>query len=233
MSDDGVPHDAPVAGVRSAAARCSSRLAGELDLYNSHVVREALLEAAGRGPERLLVELSEVEFIDSTALGVLIEARSRLADGRAFMLVAPNSRRAAPWRSPGSTGISPCTTRSTRRSRRLSKRVPRGHVWGQELISKWFCEDEDHAEVEEGEVVVGFAVAAGRDPSFRFQPGVGSFDGPAVSCLRVTCFDPSFLAAPDLADDLARGDRLPGATALADPCSISRSRSPYASAPES
>ncbi len=36
-----------------------------------------------------MVDLSEVEFIDSTALGVLIEARSRFANGRAFLLAAP------------------------------------------------------------------------------------------------------------------------------------------------
>jgi anti-anti-sigma factor len=33
--------------------------------------------------------LSEVEFIDSTALGVLIEARTRLENRRAFLLAAP------------------------------------------------------------------------------------------------------------------------------------------------
>jgi hypothetical protein len=48
------------------------------------------------------------------------------------------------------------------------------------VISKWFGEDEDHAEVEEGEVVVGFAVAAGGDAAFCFQPGVGAFDREAV-----------------------------------------------------
>ena len=56
---------------------------------------------------------------------------------------------------------------------------------GQELISKWLGEDEDHAEVEEGEVVVGFAVAAGGDAAFCFQPGVGAFDRPAVTGLWV------------------------------------------------
>jgi anti-sigma B factor antagonist len=90
LSHGGVPHDAPVAGVEERGGALLVRLAGELDLYNSGVMRDALLEAAARAPERLLVELSEVEFIDSTALGVLIEARSRLADRRTFMLVAPN-----------------------------------------------------------------------------------------------------------------------------------------------
>jgi len=62
------------------------RLGGELDLYNAHEVREVLLEECARGPERVVVELSDVKFIDSTALGVLIEARTKLPNRRAFLL---------------------------------------------------------------------------------------------------------------------------------------------------
>ena len=65
------------------------RLAGELDLYNAHLVRDALLEAARENPERLVVDLGEVSFLDSTALGVLIEARTTLENRRAFLLAAP------------------------------------------------------------------------------------------------------------------------------------------------
>jgi len=65
------------------------RLAGELDLYNANEVRSALLEEAANAPERIVVDLSQVQFIDSTALGVLIEARSKLANRRAFLLAAP------------------------------------------------------------------------------------------------------------------------------------------------
>jgi anti-sigma B factor antagonist len=65
------------------------RLAGELDLYNAEVVRDALTEAAEREPERVVVDLGEVSFLDSTALGVLIEARGKLANRRSFLLAAP------------------------------------------------------------------------------------------------------------------------------------------------
>jgi anti-sigma B factor antagonist len=64
-------------------------LAGELDLYNADEVRRALLEACAAEPEVLVVDLGEVRFIDSTALGVLIEARSRMADRKGFRLAAP------------------------------------------------------------------------------------------------------------------------------------------------
>ncbi|MBD0339031.1 MAG: STAS domain-containing protein [Thermoleophilia bacterium] len=65
------------------------RLAGELDLYNAEVVRGALGEAAVRAPERLVVDLGEVSFLDSTALGVLIEARGKLENRSGFLLAAP------------------------------------------------------------------------------------------------------------------------------------------------
>ena len=89
MSESAGSHDAPVVGVEERGEAVIVRLAGELDLYNAHLVREALFEVAGRNPGRLVVDLAEVLFVDSTALGVLIEARSRLANRPSFLLVAP------------------------------------------------------------------------------------------------------------------------------------------------
>jgi anti-sigma B factor antagonist len=79
----------PIAGIARTDGSIVVSLAGELDLYNAHTVREALLECCAESPERLIVDLSGVRFIDSTALGVLIEARTRLENRRGFMLAAP------------------------------------------------------------------------------------------------------------------------------------------------
>jgi anti-sigma B factor antagonist len=79
----------PVLAVERVGAACLVRLGGELDLYNAQDVRGALIEAGGDLPQRIVVDLSEVEFIDSTALGVLIEARSKMVNGQAFLLAAP------------------------------------------------------------------------------------------------------------------------------------------------
>ena len=89
--DDGVARlrEHPVASVADRDGGLVVALQGELDLYNAPIVREALDEAVGRGPARLVVELSQTSFIDSTALGVLIEARSKLPNRRAFLLAAP------------------------------------------------------------------------------------------------------------------------------------------------
>jgi anti-sigma B factor antagonist len=80
---------APVLSVESLDGACVVRLAGELDLYNAPVVRKTLVEACTDGPAKVVVDLSEVEFIDSTALGVLIEARTRLPNRKGFLLAGP------------------------------------------------------------------------------------------------------------------------------------------------
>ena len=64
-------------------------LVGELDLYNAPEVRTVLLELASEQPERLVIDLSEVDFVDSTALGVLIEARMTLVNRQSFLLASP------------------------------------------------------------------------------------------------------------------------------------------------
>lgn len=71
--------------------------------------------------------------------------------------------------------------------------------------------------MEEGEVVVGFAVAAGGDAAFGFEPGVGAFDWEAVFGLWVGCAEPSCLSAQDLACWCSGRDRLALAAWLADP----------------
>ena len=81
--------EAPVAGITRNEGSVVVSLAGELDLYNAHEVRDALLECCAESPDRLVVDLSGVKFIDSTALGVLIEARTKLPNRRGFLLAAP------------------------------------------------------------------------------------------------------------------------------------------------
>jgi anti-sigma B factor antagonist len=78
-----------VLGVDTVGAARVVRLVGELDLYNAAQVRAGLAEACAETPERVVVDLSEVEFIDSTALGVLIETRTKLNNRGGLLLAAP------------------------------------------------------------------------------------------------------------------------------------------------
>jgi anti-sigma B factor antagonist len=81
--------ESPVAGVEQRKGGVVVSLAGELDLYNAETVRAALLDCCAEEPQLLVVDLEQVRFIDSTALGVLIEARSRMDNRSAFRLAAP------------------------------------------------------------------------------------------------------------------------------------------------
>jgi anti-sigma B factor antagonist len=78
--------EGPVRNVSEIRGSVIVELAGELDLYNAEELRSALHDAAARQPDRLVIDLSGVEFIDSTALGVLVEARRRLENRQAFLL---------------------------------------------------------------------------------------------------------------------------------------------------
>jgi anti-sigma B factor antagonist len=89
MTDEPRLNDHPVAGIERRSGAVVIHLVGELDLYNAPEVRAALLEVCAEQPERLVVDLAEVGFVDSTALGVLIEARTKLENRQTFLLAAP------------------------------------------------------------------------------------------------------------------------------------------------
>ena len=82
-------HEPPVGEIREVDGALVVELVGELDLYNAHLVRDELRTAAARKPKRLVLDLAAVTFVDSTGLGVLIEARTFMADPDAFLLVSP------------------------------------------------------------------------------------------------------------------------------------------------
>lgn len=64
------------------------KLRGSLDLATAPTVRAALSEATEKGGHHLIVDLTQLEFLDSTGLGVLIGAHRRAAEhGGSFRLV--------------------------------------------------------------------------------------------------------------------------------------------------
>jgi anti-sigma B factor antagonist len=80
--------DEPVLGSERRGEAIVVHLGGELDLYNAPTVRSALLDACTQQPERLIVDLADVRFVDSTVLGVLVETRTKLEHRRAFLLAS-------------------------------------------------------------------------------------------------------------------------------------------------
>jgi anti-sigma B factor antagonist len=57
---------------------------GDVDLYSAPELRQRLDELIGAGKTRVLVDLCDASFIDSTTLGVIVGAikRLRIHDGR-------------------------------------------------------------------------------------------------------------------------------------------------------
>ena len=62
---------------------------GDLDLASAPSLKWALADLQSAGSRHVVVDLARVSFIDSTALGVLIEARTKLENRRGFLLAAP------------------------------------------------------------------------------------------------------------------------------------------------
>ena len=86
---------------RAAVAKLTRELAlvsasGELDLYSAGCLRARIEEADTVGAVTVLVDLSEISFLDSAGLGVLVQETERL-EGRGHSLVLvtndPRTRR--------------------------------------------------------------------------------------------------------------------------------------------
>jgi anti-sigma B factor antagonist len=53
-------------------------VAGEVDLYSAPELKAHVIDAIDNGKTRIIVDLTNTTFIDSTTLGVLVGARKRL-----------------------------------------------------------------------------------------------------------------------------------------------------------
>ena len=82
---DRMPADFTIAITDASSGGVQIAVTGELDVVTTPALRDALNEAAARGGA-VALDLAEVTFIDSTALGALLEARRRLeATGGLYM----------------------------------------------------------------------------------------------------------------------------------------------------
>jgi anti-sigma B factor antagonist len=64
-------------------------VSGEIDVYTAPTLRQHLRESSGSDAPRVVVDLSQVKFLDSTGLGVLVGAMGRIreADGTMRLVV--------------------------------------------------------------------------------------------------------------------------------------------------
>ena len=68
-------------------------VAGEIDVYTAPRLREAVVTAVEAGRLRLVVDIEQVEFLDSTGLGVLVGALKKVrAQGGTLDIVCTHQR---------------------------------------------------------------------------------------------------------------------------------------------
>ncbi len=69
------------------------RVTGEIDLRHSPKFHQALIELCAEQPRRMLLNMSQVNYIDSSGIGTLVEIFRRLnSQNGELVLVAPSER---------------------------------------------------------------------------------------------------------------------------------------------
>ena len=82
--------DNPAATLDRGSDEVTLALHGEVDVLNVDQVRRALNEAIAIRPSRLVVDLADLSFIDSTGLGALIFGFQRAREqGVGYLLARP------------------------------------------------------------------------------------------------------------------------------------------------
>ncbi len=68
-------------------------LEGEIDVYTSTQLKQEIADVIGQGTKFLVLNLSKVEYLDSTGLGLLIGALKRLRENEGNLcIVSPSVR---------------------------------------------------------------------------------------------------------------------------------------------
>jgi anti-sigma B factor antagonist len=71
-------------------------LSGELEMYTTYPLMDALVQATSEGPELIVLELAGVEFMSAAGVSVLLHGAPQLDDvGIALAVVCPSGGRVA------------------------------------------------------------------------------------------------------------------------------------------
>jgi len=66
---------------------------GEIDVYSAPALKDAVIELLGPEHPAVIVDLTEVGFLDSTGLGALVAARTSATDAEVRLLVVSDRDR--------------------------------------------------------------------------------------------------------------------------------------------
>lgn len=93
---------------RSVGERTVLRVAGEVDVYTAPKLREKLVQLVGDGHHHIVVDMTDVDFLDSTGLGVLVGGLKRvLSHDGSLALVCDQERILKIFRITGLTKVFP------------------------------------------------------------------------------------------------------------------------------
>ncbi len=94
--------------VRKEGEHAVLEVAGEIDVYTAPKLREKLIELVSEGSYHLIVDLENVDFLDSTGLGVLVGGLKRVRnhDG-SLQLVCTQEKILKIFRITGLTKVFP------------------------------------------------------------------------------------------------------------------------------
>ena len=65
------------------------RVRGEIDMATAPQLRELLEQLVSSGSRRIVLDCRELEFLDSSGIGVLVAARNRMGDGAELVIESP------------------------------------------------------------------------------------------------------------------------------------------------
>ena len=69
------------------------RLGGDVDMHTSPELHQTLVELCAEKPQRLVLDLSAVDYLDSSGVGSLVEIyRRTMKEGGRLVLVSPSAR---------------------------------------------------------------------------------------------------------------------------------------------
>lgn len=78
---------------KEADGTATISLSGEVDVYTSPRVKQEIVDLLNQGVSRLVVDVSQVEYLDSTGLGVLIGGLKRAREHEGDLrLICDNPR---------------------------------------------------------------------------------------------------------------------------------------------
>lgn len=67
-------------------------LIGQLDAFSEPTFQKVILNCIKSGPNRIILDLSQIDFIDSSGLGALVRIAKTLKEGKGKLQIVTNAR---------------------------------------------------------------------------------------------------------------------------------------------